>query len=397
MSQYILTEAYSELYNPRLTTPQYYDNLRFVDNLTQPQIQEVMESLIWEFMDYGDTLDEAVNTLQEVFREDSEILSESLDFLCEGRAGERRMAQRKETRERQKVESEKTSAEREANLKTFAKRAADTARRSRRAEWSAMIRGALSGAKRNVMGALKGAQKKVTDARSKLAAKGSSAALRAQAALYKVGRMGRGAVKGAIAGARSEYNTPSKAPSSRIPGRQQTQQLRAAARKEMGDVFAEPSKPSTSKIELLRAAAKASKARVPKEGRTIHGGPAPKPPGLPKSKTEDPWNSPTVFKLKPKSTKVKDVTKAKPALPASGKSSGSTKGGRVLTASQRRMKNVALSRRLGEDIDFNTLTQYMIEDLINEGYVDTEEDALFILDNMNEETLTELAEAYLED
>lgn len=393
MSQYILSEAYSKLYNPRLTNAQYYDNLRFIDNLTQPEIQEVMESLIWEFMDYGDTLDEAVNVLQEVFREDGEALTESLDFLCEqSRAGERRMAQRKETRERQKAETEKVSAEKAANI-------SDTARRARRAERSAMIRGALSGAKRNVMGALKGVHKKVTDARSKLAAKGSSAALRAQAALSKVSRMGRGAVKGAIAGARKEYNTPSKAPSSRIPGRQQSQKLRAAARKEMGDVFSEPSKPSTSKIDRLRAAAKASKAKVPQEGRTIHGGPAPKPPGLPKSKpkTEDPWNSPTVFKLKPKSTKVKDVTKAKPALPSSGKSSGSTKGGRVLTASQRRMKNVALSRRLGEDIDFNTLTQFMIEDIINEGYVDTEEDALFILDNMNEETLMELAEAYLED
>lgn len=90
MSRYYLTEAYGDLYNPRKADETFYRNLKFVDYLQTEEIEEVMESLLWEFMDYGNTLDESYDLIEGVFSDD--ILEE---VLCEakvtfgGKASER--------------------------------------------------------------------------------------------------------------------------------------------------------------------------------------------------------------------------------------------------------------------------------------------------------------------
>lgn len=80
MSKYHLTEAYGNLYNPRKADETFYENLRFVDYLMQEEIEEVMESLLWEFMDYGNTLDESYSLIEGVFSDDvilEEVLTEA--------------------------------------------------------------------------------------------------------------------------------------------------------------------------------------------------------------------------------------------------------------------------------------------------------------------------------
>lgn len=372
MFKYHLTEAHGNLYNPRETDHTYYDNLRFLDHLQVEDIEEVMESLLWEFMDYGDTLDEAFNILESIFSDD-DVLCETVDYISEARVD---ISARKAMRERQTLESQRTSGEKTKNLQKLARREADTNARARRAERAASVRGALRGAKQSVKGALERSQKHVTNMRSQLAAKGASAALKAQAALSKVARTARGAVRGAIEGARKEYQTPSKAPSSRIPGRQQTKMAREAARRKVGNPFDKP------KMQV---------------GKTVHGGAAPPPPPRPKSSIV-PARTSTPSSGRVIKTSVQDVTnRYRPSLPPSGKSGGSTKSGKELTKSQRQFKNAALRRRLPEDLDYDLLTQYMIEDIIAEGYADSEDDAIFILENMEKETLDELVESYLQE
>lgn len=359
MSRYHLTEAYGELYNQNLTESSFYENLRFVDYLQPEQIEEVLESLIWEFMDYGDTLDEAVDTLETIFSDD-DVLCESLEFITEARSryvGRNQMDSRRQLRQMQAAQSKESEKQRQQNLRTFAKRDTDTAARARRAARSAAVRSALSGAKSTVKGALSKAQQYVTNKRSQLAIQGrnlatkvgsaaSSAALQAQAGLSRVARAARGGVMGAIEGARTgaakEFKTPSVAPSSRIPGRQQSAQTRAAARRTIGDPFA----------QQLRA-------KTARSGRTVAPAPAPQP-----------------------RTFGKQITDADRE--------------RNKRRSERRAKKAA-QVRTDESYDYDLLTQMMIEDLIHDGYAQNEYDALSILEEMEPETLNELASCYSQD
>jgi hypothetical protein len=375
MSRYHLTEAYGELHNPRLTEASFYDNLRFVDFLQGEEIEEVMESLIWEFMDYGDTLDEAVDTLEVTFSDD-EVLCESLELINEAsRMGDMRMAQRRETRAKQKTESERTTAERDRTLSSFAKRDADTAARARRAERSAAIRGALSGAKRSVKGAMATAHKQIRDKKAQLKQVGSAASEKAKAAIQKVGRGGRrimNAVKGGIEGAKSGYKAPLAQPTPRTPGREQTQQTRDAARTANGDVFATPSSPrAAAAAQSLRSATSAETNRPRLGLRGLSNRPA------------APVN-PTAFPSR---------TRSKMGVQVTSKAGNPLKGAAVAPA----IRSARKKQTTNESVDYDLLTQYMIEDLINEGYADTESQAVSILEDMTTETLTEFASIYLDD
>ena len=81
------------------------------------------------------------------------------------------------------------------------------------------------------------------------------------------------------------------------------------------------------------------------------------------------------------------------ALPPVGK----TKSGKTLTPQQRGMQtatqNVRLANRLGEDFDL--LAEMILEDLINEGYADTFENALYVFESFSDYELEKIAESYL--
>ena len=81
------------------------------------------------------------------------------------------------------------------------------------------------------------------------------------------------------------------------------------------------------------------------------------------------------------------------ALPPVGK----TKSGKTLTQQQRGMQtaaqNARLSKRLGEDFDL--LAEIILEDLINEGYAETFEEAFEVLESFSDYEVGEIAENYL--
>jgi len=389
MSRYHLTESYGELYNSRFTEASFYDNLRFVDYLQQEEIEEVMESLIWEFMDYGDTLEEAVDTLEVTFS-DNEILAESLEMINEAMSvSQRRSSQRglRGNYSAQDAKRFKTSAKASGSRATrdlesaseLAKRslssASDSAARARRASRSAAIRGALSGAKRSVKGAMEIANKKIRDRKAQLKKTGSEVAGKAQAALARVGRGGRrlvNAARGAYQGAKSGYKAPLTKPTPRTPGREQTRQARASAGAANGDVFSKPTTPKApAAAQSLRSATSAETKRPRLGLRGLSNNPA------------APVN-PTAFPSR---------TRSKMGVQVTSKVGNPLKGSAVAPAirSARKRQNVNAS------VDYDLLTQYMIEDLIEEGYAETEREAVSILEDMSTETLTEFASNYLND
>jgi len=81
------------------------------------------------------------------------------------------------------------------------------------------------------------------------------------------------------------------------------------------------------------------------------------------------------------------------ALPPLGK----TKSGKDLSPQQRGMQtaaqNVRLAKRLGED--FEILAEMILEDLINEGYAETFEEAFTVLGSFSDYEVGEIAEGYL--
>jgi len=86
--QYYLSEAYSDLYNPRVDS-NLDDNLRFIDPMEDSDIEEVVESLVWEICDYGNSLDESFDILSHAASD--EIITEAYedlvyDFLSESRS-----------------------------------------------------------------------------------------------------------------------------------------------------------------------------------------------------------------------------------------------------------------------------------------------------------------------
>jgi hypothetical protein len=80
MSLYSLTESYSEIYDHR-KAEDLFDNLRFLDYMQDEDIQEVVESLVWEFRDYGNTLAESFDMLS--FAASDTVICESYDQLVE--------------------------------------------------------------------------------------------------------------------------------------------------------------------------------------------------------------------------------------------------------------------------------------------------------------------------
>jgi hypothetical protein len=386
MSRYHLTEAYGELYNSRFTEASFYDNLRFVDYLQQEEIEEVMESLIWEFMDYGDTLDEAVDTLEYIFTDD-EIIFESLELINEatvtyGRgdiAGASRRHQeasnkRREERVQQRYQRYKTHT--------------DEARRARRAARFSAVAKPLKDAAGTVSDAVKGARKSISNRKTQLKKAGSETVEKAQAALAKVGRGGRrivNAVKGAYKGAKSGYEAPLPQPTARTAN---------------GDVFATP-KAAPNRLQSPRASqsyntpsrpspgaaqAAALRKKTSVQGRTV--APTQKPPSLGlKSLSDTP------------ASRTNPISFSKKTRERMGVRITST-AGRPLKNPEKIGQRVASARRVSkanESVDYDLLTQYMIEDLINEGYADTERQAVSILENMTTETLTEFASIYLND
>lgn len=418
MSKYYLTEAYGELYNPRKADETFYENLRFVDYLMQEEIEEVMESLLWEFMDYGNTLDESYGIIQNCF---SDVILE--EVLSEARMSPRQKAER----------AARVGSERAATLKQVAGEKA-TARRQERV---AKVTGALKKAGQAVGKAATGVGSAVASATraGKTAAAGAYDRAKglpgkAMAALKGVVRKGAAAAIKAgrsteRAGKEAERTTVTTTTTSgggrgAAPSTETTvEKSGGAKRRAIGGLLKKAGKAVASAIKgkssgmsrgdyeerkAGRAAAARSAVGQPFSGGSSSGGstPKPKPAGLglkalQASGKKQAYNPDAANRSARRRMGDKPLSPSTPLTPwnkgpdKSGKASTSP-----LTIKAERRKQISLARQSQRNEEFELLAQYILEDFIAEGYANNYEDAFEILENLSEESILELTEMYLE-
>lgn len=153
--QYYLSEAYSDLYNPRVDS-NLDDNLRFIDPMEDSDIEEVVESLLWEICDYGNSLEESFSILSHAASD--EIITEAYedlvyDFLSESRS--QVMARRAAAK--QGLEREKSRLQSDVRKE---------ARRARVDGAISRVKSAISGARGGMGRAVKNLGGQVAKARS---------------------------------------------------------------------------------------------------------------------------------------------------------------------------------------------------------------------------------------
>jgi hypothetical protein len=158
---YYLSEAYSDLYNPRVDS-NFDDNLRFIDSMLDEDIEEVVESLVWEICDYGNNLDESFNILS--LAASDKIITEAYDELADEYLTESRsqvMARR--AMAKQGLEREKGRLQ--SDLRKDARRARVDGAISRVKSAIAGARGGMGRATKNLGGAIAKAR---TDGKARL-------------------------------------------------------------------------------------------------------------------------------------------------------------------------------------------------------------------------------------
>lgn len=434
MSKYYLTEAYGNLYNPRKADETFYENLRFVDYLMQEEIEEVMESLLWEFMDYGNTLDESYGLIKNTF---SDVILE--EVLSEARMTPRQRAER----------SARVGSERKETLKQVAGEKA-TARRQERV---AKVTGALkkagdtvgkaaTGAGTAAMGAIKAGKQAAAGAYER--AKGLPG--KAMAALKGVVRsgaaaaikQGRSAERAGKAAERTTVTTTTTSGGGRstAPSTETTvQKSGGSKRRAIGGLLQRAGKAVAGAFKVKSTGMsrsdyeerKASRAAAAKSAvgepfkATSSGRPQgphqqsttkPQGPKAPAAQGPRRSTSPTSSERRYPTEKSGQTTLF--TKPVAGKSVGADvkvpsggqkrfgatrkpKGGSGKRQMPLNLKKAGYSETQRESVDFELLAQYILEDFITEGYADNYEDAFEILENLSEESILELTEMYLED
>lgn len=341
MSRYNLSEAYAELYSNKLNED-IDDNLRFIDYMQDEDIQEVVESLYWEFRDYGYTSDGAFDVLKEAASD--EVLTESVDYLCEGRVSPKQKETRVDDNARRKRQAAATTADKKRNL--------------RHSERQARVANVVNKF-RDIVGKVKNFG---TNAVNKAKSYGAGAATAAQL------------LPGAAA-------TAGKA--------RLTNLLRTGARLAVNSI------PSGANVAIANYAGR-NKLVQGRTGKPLSGNSiAPK-----LNVSKDVSKKLPIYK-----SVVKDIPNIpkRAAKNVIGKVKGTAKGliGKIAGGVSKVAGRVAsssgnLADRLSEE-QYELLAQYILEDLIQGGYANDYDSALIILNNLSEETVGELALNYLED
>jgi hypothetical protein len=374
MSRYYLTEAYGELYNPRKTDETFYENLKFVDYLMNEQIEEVMESLLWEFMDYGNTLDESYNLIQNTFSDVilEEVLAEAMN-------------------PRQKAErAARVGAERAATLKT-----------ARRQERVAKVTGAVKKAGESVKSAAAGVGSAVSKAATGTYNRAAGLAGKAKAALTKVVRTGAAAALKAgrsaermgsgveKAGEKAQVTTRTKTITSGggrpAPVETETETKSGGSkRRAIGGLLKRAGKAVVGAIRSEKN--KAAVASAKRTGAMQGPSPAPKSASSPKVEL----GLKTLGKGGPSTAHTFSRHAQRRIVPI-----GANK--KELTGAARDTAIRAARKAAIAESNYELLAQCILEDLINEGYADNLENALVILENLSEDVIENIASQYLED
>lgn len=392
MSKYHLTEAYGNLYNPRKADETFYENLRFVDYLMQEEIEEVMESLLWEFMDYGNTLDESYDLIEGVFSDDV-ILEEA---LYEARMSPRQKAER----------AARVGGERQAALSQIAGEKAQARKEARKAAVTGAlksagraVKGAATGTASAAMGAMRAGKQAAAGAYER--AKGlPGKAMAALKGLVRKGaaaaiKQGRGTERAGREAERTTVTTRTTSGGGRgvAPSTETTvQKSGGSKRRAVGRLLQKAGK-------AVAGAMKSRMSRGDYEQRKANRAAAAR-----QAVDDVVASTPKAALPSAEMNKRRRSAEQKKAAAAAGRGPGETRvgapAGTFKTKKSRReatkmMKRLGVNpEQVGESIDFELLAQYIMEDFINEGYADTYEEALEILENLSESSIVELTEMY---
>jgi hypothetical protein len=358
MSRYHLSEAYSELYNPRKTEEIFYENLKFVDYLLDEHIEEVIESVYWEFRDYGNSIDEAF-----------ELIDYSLSDVVIAESLMEATVTSSENRPQSGSAQVTSSSGRFRTTPKYGGRAGE--RKSR-----------IDIAKRKVKSAIGTGLSKVKQVGTSVAGAVGRQTEKAKAALTGLVRRGAQSAGSRIrrAGENIEkLGTPqASTPRSNIKAIH-------ASRRSAADSRRSAASSRTAENNRIRAAGR--ERMFDREERRKN-----------KRDVRDPRH-PFYSEFSVSGTGAIDYGAPKGmALPPVGASSR-TPSGNIRPESQRKFAISRASKAgrklMKEDIDL--LVQYILEDLISEGYADTVENAFVILENLSEDLVEEMVLQYLEN
>lgn len=447
---FYLSEAYSDLYNPRVES-NFDDNLRFIDFMEEEDIEEVVESLLWEICDYGNSLEESFSILS--LAASDEIITEAYEeILSESRS--QVMARRAQAA--QGLQTQKARLHPPPPQPSASGDLRKQARRTRIDGAISRVKSAIAGARGGMGRASKALGGAVAKARSDGKARLGQLLRRGVKATGRLlGSAGRAIGK---AGQQSSQSGLASRRAGRVgKGGQMSLVLEPTAREKTGGVMSKvgrglskagdavsrmgkekPSGMSRSDDEARKAQRTATaksgvgNAFAPNPSRIPVGSRGPKPPLPPKPapKGFDP-SKPSSLRNRPYG-KGKEVTRKgvhyrdlKPTQRSTAagmqttsrlrKSSGTTQeriprgtsgkrgerkqrggaeyGEKTMTTSSG--KSVTRQVRVREDNELEFIFTQILEDLINEGYTSSIDESFDFLNNLEDAELSEIIASYL--
>jgi len=425
---YNLTEAYSEIYDSR-KVEELDDNLRFIDYMLDEDIEEVVESLVWEFRDYGNTLDESFDLL--TYSASSEVISESYDLIIEDLLNEATVTYGRGDVLANKAKADALAKRNKEKSDERNAQATSQRRETRRARVDGAItkvKAAMAGAKGG-MGraskALGGAVNKGRDIAGGAVQKGKAILGRLlRMGVKQTGRALTSTGRAISASGNKAAAAPVTTKSAKVgrttytsttePGGSKRQAVGSAVRKvgvalqRMGkgpkDKPAEKEAPKMKALPPARPETETRRAAVQRRldtaakgstGGSRVGAPAPTL-ALP-AKTSG----------KPAVQRAISQRKQAAATKLQKAASGSTARGTRFAGPNARLSttrtNTGYKERLAKfasklnEEDYETLIDYIIEDIISSGYALDEMAALDIFETLTEDTVVDIALEYLND
>ncbi len=434
MSQYALSEAYSEIYDHR-KIEESFDNFRFVDYMLPEHLEEVIEELVWEFRDYGNTLEESFEMID--YALEDQVICESYDQLIVDVLYEATVPKGKDRSKfagsaQGRVTTGKTYRFDPQEVERRAKRLGQvkTASRSVKSRMS-KLSGPISSVKQGIAGSAGGMGRAVKAAGGAVVERGKALLKgllrRGGKTLSKTGKQmmasGTSAAKSGLASRQAGKATSSgqmaldfepstkekaggaatsvgrairkvgaslqrkagKEPLTRDGYEKRKTERAASAKKEVGDAFAKPAKP------VQTGPVRASIGRV-QPGPASRSAETLKRAPMAPAKSErkypvDPSGQTSLFTGK--------GPKGKPAGPDVKVPSGGQKkfGKAIKPKSKEKTRQMPL--RLKES-DYELLMQNIAEDLIEAGYTSNINESYDLIDQMDESTLYDIIQEYLD-
>lgn len=347
MTSFNLYEAYAAVYDDNLRqellSAPVKEDFSFIDDLSDNELVQVMEEI----------LSEGEVTLDECFDAFDEVLIEARVTSSDDRPSEGSSRVTSSSDRRSEKTAERRKKVRVGRVMQAAERAGEK------------IKGGAKKTKEKVTGKLASAKEKITGF---------------------LGKIGRSLKAGASAAKKEFSGEAGKEAKARVTGRQ----LRRAARKQADEKRSKDTSAFTKKSSPFdyEPAPKPAWENLPKSERiTTHSG-----GGVGRREAASSGG----IRSRETSGSGEGPSSAGRALPPAGAGSR-TPGGKLRSPSQRTyaMSKAASRGRKLLNQEYDILASYILEDIINEGYANTLEEAFEVLESFSDYEIGEIAENYL--